>query len=291
MQFKNVAIVGKYQADNLIEQVLDLSKYLQTLGINVYVDCKDYCQQKEFINCITGPLADWLTILDLVIVVGGDGTLLSVGRQIASYDIPIIGVNQGRLGFMTDIAINDMLPALGRIIQAGEYSIEERALIKGIILRDGIIFHSALALNDIVIARGAIGNMIEFDLSIDEQFVLSQKSDGVIFATTTGSTAYSLAAGGPILHPNSGVFVIVPICPQSMTNRPIVVNDNVNIEFSQIRENATQIHFDGQECMDLHYLDKVLLNKHAKSLKLIHPKDYNYYHTLRHKLDWSKRVS
>jgi len=291
MHFKNIAIIGKYQSENLTIQVLDLAKFLHEMGIKVYIDCGDYCNHDEFRNCNTGKLSDWLNVLDLVIVVGGDGTLLSAARQIASHNIPIIGVNQGRLGFMTDIAINDMLPVLGRIIQGGEYDIEERALISGVVMREDKVFHNALALNDIVIARGAIGNMIEFDLSIGGQFVLSQKSDGVIFATPTGSTAYSLAAGGPILHPNSGVFAIVPICPQSMTNRPIVVSDNANIEFSQIRENATQMHFDGQECVDLHHQDKVLLSKHSKTLKLIHPKEYNYYYTLRRKLDWSKRVS
>ncbi|MCC2625104.1 MAG: kinase [Burkholderiales bacterium] len=292
MHFKNVVIIGKYQAENLTEQVLDLAKFLKEMGIKVYIDCGDFCSSNPaFSNCNIGKLPDWLEVLDLVIVVGGDGTLLSAARQIVSHDIPIIGVNQGRLGFMTDIAISDILTALGRIIQDGEYNIEERTLINGVVMRDNQIFHNALALNDIVIARGAIGSMIEFDLSIDGQFVLSQKADGVIFATPTGSTAYSLAAGGPILHPNSGVFSIVPICPQSMTNRPLVVNDSVKIEFNQIRENATQMHFDGQECVDLHAQDKVLLSKHGKTLKLIHPKDYNYYYTLRRKLDWSKRVS
>ncbi|MCE3268140.1 MAG: kinase [Burkholderiales bacterium] len=291
MQFKNIAIVGKYQSDNLTMQILELVKFLHKIDMNVYVDCGDLCNYEKLHNCQTGKLAGWLKILDLVIVVGGDGTLLSAARQIAGHNIPIIGVNQGRLGFMTDISISNMLPVLEQIIKSNEYNVEERTLINGVVIRDNKVFHSALALNDIVIARGAIGNMIEFDLSIDGQFVLSQKSDGVIFATPTGSTAYSLAAGGPILHPGSGVFAIVPICPQSMTNRPIVVSDNVNIEFSQIRENATQLHFDGQECIDLNFQDKVLLSKHLATLKLIHPKDYNYYYTLRRKLDWSKRVS
>jgi NAD+ kinase len=133
--------------------------------------------------------------------------------------------------------------------------------------------------------------VIEFDIKIDGEFVLSQKSDGIIFATPTGSTAYSLAAGGPILHPHSNVFAIVPICPQSLTNRPLVVGNSVAIEFTLIRENATQIHFDGQECFDLEYHDQVILSKHPKTLRLIHPHGYNYYRTLRKKLDWSKRVS
>lgn len=291
MQFKNIALIGKYQSGELTKQVVELAQYLQSIGVNVYIDCGEYCSYAGFNDCNTGKLSEWLDILDLVIVVGGDGTLLSAGRQIASHSIPIIGVNQGRLGFMTDIAIDDMLVVLGHILVDGEYKTEERTLIKGVVMREDKCIHSGLALNDIVIARGAIGNMIEFDLSIDGQFVLSQKSDGVIFSTPTGSTAYSLAAGGPILHPGSDVFAIIPICPQSMTNRPLVVSDTVNIEFTQIRENATQLHFDGQECLDLHYQDKVLLSKHPQMLKLIHPKDYNYYYTLRRKLDWSKRVS
>lgn len=291
MQFKNIALIGKYQATTLTSHVVNLANYLQSLGVNVYIDCSDFCDYTGFANFTTGSMTDWLDKLDLVIVVGGDGTLLSVARLIAKHNIPVIGVNQGRLGFMTDIAVDDMILVINEVIINGKYTQENRSIILAEVMRNGNLVRNGIALNDIVISRGAIGNMIEFDITINSQFVLSQKSDGIIFSTPTGSTAYSLAAGGPILHPGAHVFSIVPICPQSMTNRPIVVNDNVTIEFLLVKENSTQIHFDGQECFDLKYHDQVLLRKYPKALNLIHPQGYNYYRTLRRKLDWSKRVS
>ena len=291
MFFKNIALIGKYQSSELKLQLVSLATHLQEMGVKVYIDSgviEDYANIPE-VNI--GYIGAWVDILDLVIVIGGDGTLLSAARGLVNYDIPVIGINQGRLGFMTDIAIDDMLNAIDEVVIHGHYTIEQRSLINAQVIRNNISVMQAVALNDVVISRGAIGNMIEFNISIDDHFVLSQKSDGVIFATPTGSTAYSLAAGGPILHPKANVFSIVPICPQSMTNRPLVVYDNAKIEFDLVRENATQIHFDGQECFDLDIGDKVLLSKHPKEFKIIHPKDYNYFHTLRTKLDWSKRVS
>lgn len=291
MQFKHIALIGKYQSTTLTSHLANLAEHLQKMGLSVYLACGDYCDYGSFTNLKIGVLADWLDILDLVIVVGGDGTLLSAARGIVNHDIPVIGINQGRLGFMTDIAVDDMLTAIDDVLLHGKYTIEARNLIKASVVRDNVEVMHAVALNDVVISRGAIGNMIEFEISIDNNFVLSQKSDGVIFATPTGSTAYSLAAGGPIMHPEAAVFSIVPICPQSLSNRPLVVHDNAIIEFDLIRENATQIHFDGQECFDLRFQDKVILSKHPNQFKLIHPDGYNYYRTLRKKLDWSKRVS
>lgn len=291
MFFKHVALVGKYQSTTLTTHIVNLYEHLQSLGVNVYVDCDGYCDSENFTGITTGSLSNWHDILDLVIVVGGDGTLLSAARGLVNHNIPVIGVNQGKLGFMTDIAVDDMLNVIDTVIINGHFTIESRSLINASVIRDNKEIMQAVALNDVVISRGAIGNMIEFDISIDDHFVLSQKSDGVIFSTPTGSTAYSLAAGGPILHPQAHVFSIVPICPQSMTNRPLVVYDDARIEFDLVRENATQIHFDGQECFDLQFQDKVLLSKHPKKFQIIHPDGYNYFHTLRTKLDWSKRVS
>ena len=290
MHFKQIAIVTKHQNPDVTDHISLLANHLKQLGANVYIDCND-CLNDDFVGYTTGSITQFLTELDLVIVVGGDGTLLSVGRIVANHDIPIIGVNKGKLGFMTDIAADEMLQKLDSILIEGSYTIEQRDLLNANVIRHNKVVYTAIALNDVVISRGAIGNMIEFDIKIDGEFVLSQKSDGIIFATPTGSTAYSLAAGGPILHPHSNVFAIVPICPQSLTNRPLVVGNLVAIEFTLIRENATQIHFDGQECFDLEYHDQVILSKHPKTLRLIHPHGYNYYRTLRKKLDWSKRVS
>lgn len=291
MHFKNVALVGKYQATAVTKHIVELASHLKKLGLTVYIDCvtnPEVCDIKEF---TTGSISSWLDILDAVLVIGGDGTLLSVARKIVDHDIPIIGINQGRLGFMTDIAVDQMCEMVDQIFIEHKFSVETRSLIHAKVLRDEREVFSETALNDVVVSRGAIGNMIEFEISIDNYYVLSQKSDGVIFSTPTGSTAYSLAAGGPILHPMAEVFSIVPICPQSLSNRPLVVHDKAQIEFYLSNTNATQIHFDGQECFDLTYKDKVILSKYYKTFRLIHPQNYNYYKTLRTKLDWSKRVS
>ena len=291
MQFKNIALIGKYQATELITQILHLAKHLKDLNFNVYIDSSTYLTMDEFSQFEHGELSKWLDHLDLVIIIGGDGTMLSVARTIANHDIPIIGINQGKLGFMTDISIEEMTATIDDMLIQQNYTVEARTLMSAKVIRNNKLIFRSLALNDIVISRGAIGNMIEFDIIVDKQFVLSQKSDGVIFATPTGSTAYSLAAGGPILHPHAHVFSMVSICPQSLNNRPLVVNDDVCIEFTLIRENSTQIHFDGQECFNLLFEDNVILTKHNKRLKILHPIQYNYYRTLRKKFDWSKRVS
>lgn len=292
MKFKNIALIGKYQSDEVTDQVIELAQYLQNVDFNVYVDCGSHCAlNSNFAKLQTGLIKEWLNILDLVIVIGGDGTLLSAARGIVEHEIPIIGINQGKLGFMTDIAIENMIESINNILLENNYNIESRSLINAKIIRNNKIIRENVALNDVVISRGSIGNMIEFDISVDSDFVLSQKSDGVIFSTPTGSTAYSLAAGGPIMHPGSNVISMVPICPQSLSNRPIVLPDTAIIEFLLVRENATQIHFDGQECYNLQYKDRVILSKHSKEFKIIHPSNYNYYYTLRNKLDWSKRLS
>jgi NAD+ kinase len=296
MAFKHLAIFGKYGDPKIMEQVIHLTKHLQNMDISVYIDCNSLSMDMQngmcnVHNVIVGELVDWLDILDLVIVIGGDGTLLSASRNIVNHDIPVIGVNHGKLGFMTDIAAEDIISVLDDVLLNSNYAIEKRSLLSADVIREDKIIFSAVALNDVVISRGAIGHMIEFDITIDGQFVLSQKSDGVIFSTPTGSTAYSLAAGGAIMHPRANVLSIVPICSQSMSNRPLIVHDDVVIEFLLIKENATQVHFDGQEAFNLSFQDRVILKKHPKSLQLMHPHDYNYYRTLRKKLDWSKRVS
>lgn len=291
MQFKNIAIIGKQGSTSVSNYVDRLIDYLILIECKVFVECRTECNAFLGKECTVGKLDNWLNELDLVIAIGGDGTLLSVARLVVDYNIPVIGVNQGKLGFMTDIPSDNMIEDVEKIVVGLNYTQEERSLINADIFRDDNNIYSAIALNDVVISRGAIGNMIEFDMCIDSQFVLSQKSDGVIFSTPTGSTAYSLAAGGAILHPHANVFSIIPICPQSLTNRPLVISDSSVIEFVLARVNSTQIHFDGQECFDLQLNDKVILKKYPKTLKLVHPVEYNYFRTLRKKLDWSKRVS
>lgn len=290
LTFKKIAVVGRRDTPSLTPQIDELAEFLQELGCDVYVD-STVCDTYKFNTYKCGLIEDWLDEIDLTIVLGGDGTLLSVGRLIASHDIPVVGVNKGNLGFMTDVAFSDMKNVLQDILIHGKYEEEHRSLILAQLYRRGKLLVESYALNDVVISRGAVGNMIEFELAIDDEFVHSQKSDGVIFSTPTGSTAYSLAAGGPILHPKAKVFSIVPICPQSLSNRPLVVSDDVEMEFHLVKDTPTQIHFDGQEYFDLNLRDSVMLKKADLPLRLLHPKTYNYYNTLRTKLHWSKRVS
>jgi NAD+ kinase len=291
MKFKNIAIVGKYHNNDLTTHVSKLAEFLQNQHFNVYIDINRNTDFNEFAKFNIGKIEDWTNFINLVIVIGGDGTMLSVARRIVNFDIPIVGINQGRLGFMTDIAIGEMFTAIEDIVVNKNYTLELRSLLKMEIIRNNQNIIQDVGLNDIVISRGNIGSMIEFNISIDEQFVLSQKSDGIIFATPTGSTAYSLAAGGPILHPQAEVFSIIPICPQSLTNRPIVIHDSAKIEFDLVRGSSTLLHIDGQDCFELQLNDKIILSKFPKQFTIIHPQNYNYYTTLRTKLYWSKRVS
>lgn len=288
--FINIAIIGRRNSAHLIEQVSKLAACLIALGCRVYIDSgiadEQFCPAYRY-----SQLEDWVGEIDLAISIGGDGTMLSVGRAIVNYGIPVVGVNQGKLGFMTDIAVEEMLDVISTMILEHKYVEEERSLLSAQVIRNGLVVNQALALNDIVLSRGAIGMMTEFEMSINNEFVQKQKSDGVIFATPTGSTAYSLAAGGPILHPHSKVFAIVPICPQSMSNRPIVISDEAMIELNLISDNMTILHYDGQEYFNLNQYDHVVISKSERPLRLLHPMDYNYYNTLRSKLDWSKRVS
>ena len=289
-KFKNIAIIGRRNSEHLIQQVKTLANCLQEIGCNTYLD-SSVSAGAMYAGHNCGKLAEWIEQIDLAIVIGGDGTMLSAGREIVDHGIPIVGINQGKLGFMTDIAVGDMSTTIQDMLLNDQYLQEERSLLCGQIIRNDQSVYTSLALNDIVISRGAIGSMIEFAMSINNEFVHSQKSDGVIFATPTGSTAYSLAAGGPILHPHSKVFSIVPICPQSMSNRPIVISDEVSIDLNLVRDTPAIIHYDGQEYFDLHFRDQIIITKAKYPLKLLHPIGYNYYNTLRTKLYWSQRVS
>jgi NAD+ kinase len=282
--------VGKKNTPSITKYVISLAEFLLQKNKNIFIDCDSLCDNTSSqYNC--GMLKSFVKNIDLVIVIGGDGTLLGVARDIVDYNIPVVGINQGNLGFMTDIPSNDMLSKIQSIVQDNKYTIENRLLLEARVIRREVVIYKSLALNDIVLSKGAIGSMIDFDISINKEFVLSQKSDGVIFSTSTGSTAYSLAAGGPILHPQLKAISIVPICPQSLSNRPLVVNDDCVIELILIKDNQTQIHFDGQSYFNLVEYDKIILTKYNTELKLLHPFGYNYYRTLRKKLGWSKRLS
>ncbi|OWY40097.1 NAD kinase [Xenophilus sp. AP218F] len=286
--FKHVCLVARHGKPNIVASLRELADHLAAGGATVLID-KDSVAPED-----AGPHAlidrgDMGKLADIAIVLGGDGTMLSIARLLAPYRVPLVGINQGRLGFMTDIPLHEMLDSVDAILR-GEFIPEDRILLQASVIREEAEVASALAFNDVVFNRGAVGSMIEFEIFIDNQFVYSQRSDGLIVSTPTGSTAYSLAAGGPILHPTLQAIALVPICPQSLSNRPIAVNDSCEVEFMLTRGLDGRVHFDGQSHCDLMEMDRVLIRRYRNPLRILHPVGYNYYDMLRHKLHWGERL-
>ncbi|MEH6434910.1 NAD kinase [Massilia sp. DD77] len=221
------------------------------------------------------------------VVVGGDGTMLGIARQLARYDTPLIGINQGRLGFITDIPIQNMLPALGQILQ-GNARREERTLLEARVMRDGEQLFCSVAVNDVVVARGTGAGMVELKLTVDGEFMYNQRSDGLIVSTPTGSTAYSLSAGGPLLHPSLQGIVLVPIAPHALSNRPIVVPDTSEIVVELVSGRDISVNFDMQTFTSAQLGDRIVISRSPHAVTFLHPQDWSYYHTLREKLHWNE---
>ncbi len=286
--FRRIAVVGRRRTPEVLVSVLQLANFLRDNGLTVFLD-EESVQAEQAGNFPRLPRAELGHSVDLVVVIGGDGTLLGIARLLAGYEVPLIGVNQGRLGFMTDVPLDRMLPIVRDILE-GRYLAEERLLLEASVMRDGQEVASGSAFNDLVFSRGALGSMIEFEIFIDGQFVYSQRSDGLIVSTPTGSTAYALAAGGPILHPSVPAIALVPICPQSMTNRPIAVSDRSEVEVVLLRGFESRVHFDGQSHADLLETDRVLIRRSERNLTLLHPVGYDYFGVLREKLHWGEQL-
>lgn len=221
------------------------------------------------------------------VVVGGDGTMLGIARQLAKYDTPLIGINQGRLGFITDIPIQNMLPALGEILE-GRSRLEKRTLLEARVMRDGEQIYCSVAVNDVVVARGTGAGMVELKLIVDGEFMYNQRSDGLIVSTPTGSTAYSLSAGGPLLHPSLQGIVLVPIAPHALSNRPIVVPDTSEIVVELVSGRDISVNFDMQTFTSLQLGDRIVISRSPNTVSFLHPHDWSYYHTLREKLHWNE---
>lgn len=225
---------------------------------------------------------------DLIIVVGGDGSLLNAARAVVADQIPVLGINRGRLGFLADILPNQIEQELGSILD-GHYTQEQRFLLEAKVLRQGKIVMQGIALNDVVLYSGDIARMIDFEVFVNQRFVVRQQADGMIAATPTGSTAYALSAGGPILYPTLNAIVMVPLCPHTLSNRPIMVDGDSEIKLG-ITENAglsPKLSYDGQNHFDLASGDEIFIQKHAFTLPLIHPLNHEYFSVLREKLGWN----
>ena len=284
--FRTLALIGKYPSPDVAESVLSIARFLRDRGLAVLIE-------QGTASSIGGahdfPVASYEHIgasADLAVVIGGDGTMLHTARRLIEHGVPLVGVNLGRLGFLTDIARSSATERLAEILD-GAFTAEDRFMLDVEVLRGGArVFHT-LALNDVVVNKGELGRMIEFELSIDEEFVYTQRSDGMIVSTPTGSTAYALSANGPILHPSVGGIALVPLCPHALTARPITLPDSCRIDIALLPPHDARVHFDGQTRFDLRAGDCVRLTRSSRSLRLLHPKGYSYFAMLRQKLHWS----
>ncbi len=292
-QFKHIGIVTRPQTPRIQETLHTLVDFLCEQGLDIYLDEASIddgsAAAEDWHRCHITTKDNLGKKSDLVVVLGGDGTFLSVARKIAPYRVPMIGVNQGHLGFLTQVPRESMVQGLAGML-TGKYLPEERILLETTLIRNGQAMPRSLALNDVVVSRGGAGQMIEFEVFINGEFVYTQRSDGLIISTPTGSTAYSLAAGGPILQASLRAFTLVPICPQSMTNRPIAVADTCEIEILVTKSGDARVHFDGQSFIDIQNFDRIRIHRYRHSLRVLHPADYQYYKTLRQKLHWGEQL-
>ena len=294
-----IAIVGKYQAEGIGESLVEIANIVIAAGHRVVIDqdTANICALKDYPALATEELGKQA---DAAIVVGGDGTMLGIARQLAPYNVPLVGINQGRLGFMTDISRDAMVGALGEIL-AGRYEVEERTLLSGRVHRagqddgrgddgagDAAEIFAALALNDIVVSRGAVSGMVELTVDVDGHFMYSQRSDGLIVATPTGSTAYALSANGPIMHPGLRGFLMVPIAPHTLSNRPIALPDACKIDITITGGREVGANFDMQSFTALQLGDRVSIERAPMTIRFLHPVGYSYFATLRQKLHWNE---
>ncbi|MBC3831047.1 NAD kinase [Undibacterium amnicola] len=286
---KTIALIGKYNALGMGESLNELAHSLSAAGHTALFD-HDSAHNLALNDFPALSVADIGRTADIAIVLGGDGTMLGIARQLAPYDVPLIGINQGRLGFITDIPRDQMIPAVMKILN-GEHIAEQRCMLEAIVVRDGEQIFSGVAFNDIVLSRGAGSGMIELRVEVDQHFMYNQRSDGLIVSTPTGSTAYALSAGGPLLHPSLGGIVMVPIAPHALSNRPIVLPETSVISVEIVAGRDASVNFDMQSFANLNHKDKIIISRSTHHITFLHPEDWNYYHTLREKLHWNEYPS
>jgi NAD+ kinase len=286
--FRNVALIGKHNTPEISEPFLRLGEFLSSRGLTVVVDSLTAEHVK---NCPyqTMSLADIGRAVDVAIVMGGDGTLLNIARTLSLNRIPLVGVNQGRLGFLTDLTLDNMLDTIAAMLD-GKFVTEERLLLAAKVLRNDVEVHSGRAFNEVVVHRNNTSSMIEFEVRIDGEYLYNQRADGLIVSTPTGSTAYAMSAGGPIIHPGLDVIGLVPICPHTLSNRPIVVKGTSELEILVHRTGDLQVRFDSHTSFDLQLHDKIIVTRHPETVCLLHPAGHSYYHTLREKLLWNQTL-
>jgi len=285
--FKTVAVVGKSDAASLPDVLDQLVSLLRERGAAILMDPLTAGASRSAPDDAV-ELAELPARADLAIVVGGDGTLLSCARVMAERGVPLVGVNLGRLGFLTDVAANQLESGIASVLD-GDFIPEHRMLLHGAVQREGKTVLATLAMNDVVVSRGAMGSMIEITVTVDGEFIYSLRADGLIVATPTGSTAYALSSGGPILHPALQAIALVPISPHTLSNRPIAIRSTSRVEVTLTRGSDARATFDVQAFQQLEPGDSVSISSATKPATLLHPRGYRYFSMLREKLGWNER--
>jgi NAD+ kinase len=280
-------IICKQVKEMVSSVVPPLAQWLRARNIDVFVDLEtESCIHSSYPALAREALGQKV---DLIIVLGGDGTLLAAARALHGQNVPILAVNLGGLGFLTSSTLDELYPLLEQVLK-GEHRIGERMMLEAEILRSGKAAERERALNEAVANKAALARMLDFDVFVDSRHVGRYRADGIIVATPTGSTAYSLAAGGPILQPDLDAFVITPICPHMLTNRPLVIPDTsrVELDFTAAHE-PVFLTLDGQTGFQLEPQDHVVITKSSSKVKFVRPPQKTYYEVLRNKLRWGER--
>ena len=282
--FRHAAIVGKFQARGIRSVLEEVAHFLMSCGLEVsferdtaaatgVTDFEALSPQQVGERC------------DIAIVVGGDGTMLGIARELARWNVPLVGINQGRLGFITDVPFDQYKQALAPML-TGDYEEEQRSMLEGDVWRDGERIFEGLSMNDVVVSRGASASMVELRVDVDDEFVANIRADGLIVASPTGSTAYALSAGGPILHPGIAGWVVVPIASHTLSNRPIVLPDRGEVRIGLVAGKDVSANFDMHSLASLMHGDAVHVRRSAFKVRFLHPRGWRYYATLRRKLRW-----
>jgi NAD+ kinase len=287
MNIRTIALIGKDNSPAVTDALLTLLQHLRRANdgqLTVWVKAENAAEiGMPEAAASFDKIAEFA---DVAIVIGGDGTMLNAGRRLAEHGVPLVGINQGRLGFMTDIARADMLACIDRLL-AGEFIPDRRMLLDAQVWRGGRQVFQTFALNDVVVNKGDLGRLIEMEVRVNGEFLYVLRADGMIVATPTGSTAYALSANGPILHPAVPGLALVPLCPHALTYRPITIADDSRVDLVLLAPYDARVHFDGQSHFDALAGDTVRVSRSVHGLTLLHPPGYSYFAMLREKLHWS----
>ena len=290
-EFNKIAIVGRPGHKGVADTCKRLLSFLSSCGVTVVMDATT-AELAVARDCEIAEKETLSLDCDLLIVVGGDGSMLKMAKFIVPDDVPVIGINRGKLGFLTDVLPDELEEQLSAVL-AGDYTVEKRFLLDVAYLRNGQRHWLGSALNDVVLHPGQAAQMIEFELFVDDRFVYSQESDGLIAATPTGSTAYALSAGGPIMHPDLNAIVLVPMYPHSLSSRPVVVDgeSEIRLVVAKRTSHCPLVSCDGEVCHTARANEEIVITKKQSPLRLIHPLNHNFYQACRSKLGWGSRLA